>query len=154
MRLLIIMIFLLASKLKAQDVVDFEGLQKRIEKQNDTLYVVNFWATWCKPCVAELPFFERASELNNDKAIKILMVSLDFKSDLERLSAFIQKKQIRNEVVLLSAGNPNSWIDFIDPSWSGAIPATVFYKNKIKLAFYEGDYNQESLNQSINKYLK
>jgi len=148
------LIFILSSGLKAQDVIDFEGLQKGIEKQNDTLYVVNFWATWCKPCVAELPFFERASGLNNDKAIKILMVSLDFKSDLERVSAFIQKKQIRNEVVLLSAGNPNSWIDLIDPSWSGAIPATVFYKNKIKLAFHEGDYNQESLNQSINKYLK
>jgi thiol-disulfide isomerase/thioredoxin len=154
MRLLIILIFLLSSGLKAQDVIDFEGLKKRIEKQNDTLYVINFWATWCKPCIAELPFFERASESHNDKALMILLVSLDFKSDLERVSAFIQKKQIRNEVVLLSAGNPNSWIDLIDPSWSGAIPATVFYKNKIKLAFHEGDYNQESLNQSINKYLK
>ncbi len=136
------MIFLLASGLKAQDVIDFEGLQKRIEKQNDTLYLVNFWATWCKPCIAELPFFENASESLRDKPIKVLLVSLDFKSDLERVSEFIQKKQISTEVVLLSAGNPNDWIDKIDPSWSGAIPATVFYKNKIKLAFHEGDYTK------------
>lgn len=145
--------FLLNSMLSAQEIVDFESLSNRIKKQDDTLYVINFWATWCKPCIAELPFFENASESLRDKPIKVLLVSLDFKSDLERVSAFIQKKQISTEVVLLSAGNPNDWIDKIDPSWSGAIPATLFFKNSLKLAFHEGDYTKESLNQSINKYL-
>ncbi len=59
--------------------VTLEQLQEKvIRPANDTLYVVNFWATWCKPCVAELPYFEEAGEKYKSEKIKVLLVSLDF----------------------------------------------------------------------------
>ena len=50
------------------------------------------------------------------------------------------KNNYTSESFILSAGNPNVWIDKIDPNWTGTIPMTVFYKNKNKIYFHEGDY--------------
>jgi thiol-disulfide isomerase/thioredoxin len=125
---------------------------KIIQPENDTLYIVNFWATWCGPCVAELPYFEQAAKDNATKKVKILLINLDFPSEKMKVIAFIAKKKLKNDVYLLNAGDPNKWIDEIDKSWDGAIPATVFYKSGKKIFFREGDMTQEQLNDKIKTY--
>lgn len=135
----------------AQKIIDFDQFIERTHQQNDTLYVVNFWATWCKPCIAEIPAFEKLNSELKSSPVKIILLSLDFKSQSSNVEAFINKNGIQSETALLSAGNPNSWIDKIDESWSGAIPATVYYRNSEKLEFHEGDYSEETLKNSINK---
>ena len=122
---------------------------KTIHPENDTLYVVNFWATWCGPCVAELPYFEQAYKNNTDKKIKILLINLDFPSEKAKVTAFVEKKNLKNDVYLLNAGDPNKWIDQIDTDWDGAIPATVFYKAGKKVFFKEGDVTQAELDEKI-----
>lgn len=93
----------------------------------DTQYVVNFWATWCKPCVEELPAFDSLLAVTGSSPVKILLVSLDFKEELEnKVKPFLLKHQIRSECVLLDEVNGNDFVDKISPSWSGAIPATLF----------------------------
>jgi thiol-disulfide isomerase/thioredoxin len=135
---------------KQAEVITLEQLRaKTIQPNNDTLYVVNFWATWCKPCVGELPGFEAAGKKFADKAVKIELVSLDFISDKESVNQFIQEKNIQSNVYLLQAGDPNIWIDKIDTTWSGAIPATVLYKNGKKVYFHEGDFTQQVLDSLI-----
>jgi thiol-disulfide isomerase/thioredoxin len=137
-------------------VVSLEQLQaKTIQPNNDSLYVVNFWATWCKPCVAELPYFEKAGREFVDKKIKTLLVSLDFLSQKEKVDQFVEKNNIRNEVCLLQAGDPNVWINKIDNNWSGSIPATAIYKNGKKVFFREGDFStQQELDSVIQTNLK
>jgi thiol-disulfide isomerase/thioredoxin len=137
------------------DVVTFSQLQQQAEaKQNDTLYVVNFWATWCGPCVKEMPFFEEAAKKFNGQKVKIMYVSLNSVKELASVEQFVQNKNIQNQVLLLNAPNPNNWIDKIDPQWSGAIPATVMYKKAKKVFFKEGDFTEDEINEAITKINK
>ena len=95
----------------------------------DTLYIVNFWATWCKPCIKELPAFDSLNVNSKGTTTKVLLVSLDFKEDLKtRLQPFLMKNSVKTECVLLDESNGNDFINVISPDWSGAIPATLFVK--------------------------
>ncbi len=110
-------------------------------KDNDTTYIVNFWATWCVPCVKELPYFEELNIKYANNKVKICLVSLDFPESVEsRLIPFMAKKNINNKVILLADSKTNDWIDKVDPSWSGSIPITLFLKGDQK-TFYEKDYH-------------
>lgn len=132
------------------EVITFEQLQQKVLQKNDsTLYVVNFWATWCKPCIVELPYFEAAGKKFAGKKVKVLLVSLDFMSEKERVIKFADVKKLESQVYHLNAGNPNGWIDKVDNTWSGAIPATAMYRNGEKLFFREGDFTQQELDSLI-----
>ncbi len=145
--------FLLLPDKPVQEVT-LEQLQaKVIQTNNDTLYVVNYWATWCKPCVSELPYFEAASENFKSQKVKVLLVSLDFLRDKQKVDKLVVDKSIKTEVVLLNAGNPNDWIDKIEPQWGGAIPATILYRKGEKLFFREGDFKQTELDSLIQTKL-
>lgn len=135
-------------------VVTFDELQKRIfDIENDTLYVVNFWATWCKPCVKELPAFESAGATFRDEQVKVVLVSLDFPEHKEKgVRPFITDKGIKNEVVILDDPDANTWIPLVSNAWSGAIPATVLTKNGKKY-FFEQSFTTESLDIEIRKLL-
>ena len=133
---------------------DFETFQKKIlQKNNDTTYVVNFWATWCKPCVKELPYFERINKEYADKKVKVILASLDFPNKLQsQVVPFIKKNKLHSEIVLLDDADANSWIPKVSEEWSGAIPATVIYKDDSR-KFYEKSFTYEELKTEIQKLL-
>ena len=107
----------------------------------DTTYVINFWATWCGPCVKELPYFEELNALYDGQPFKQILVSLDDPKKLEsKVNPFIIKNKIESEVVLLADGKANSWIDKVDPNWSGAIPITLILRGEQK-KFYEREFH-------------
>jgi len=142
---------------KAEEVsiksYDFSGLDYLLKKENDTTYVVNFWATWCVPCVEELPNFEKLNAAYKDKKVKVVLVSIDFPKMVEsKLLPFVKKHNLKSEVVHLNDPDANSWINKVDSSWSGAIPATVIYR-KDKRNFYEKSFTFEELEKEVNKIL-
>jgi thiol-disulfide isomerase/thioredoxin len=153
---LISIFFIPGLKKNHAQVITLDQLQARtIHQDNDSLYVVNFWATWCKPCVAELPYFEEAGKQFADKKVKVALVSLDFIADKEKVNQFIQEKNIQNDVYLLQAGDPNIWINKVDSTWSGGIPATIIYKTGKKIFFREGNFaTQQELDSLIQIKLK
>jgi thiol-disulfide isomerase/thioredoxin len=135
-------------------VISFSELQKIIATNDDTLRVINFWATWCKPCVEELPHFEKLTATYKGKPLKVLLISMDFKNKVELVAAFAKRKQLISTVLLLDQGNPNDWIDKISPDWSGAIPATLFVGGKTKAyQFHEGDHDFETLHKTVQLIL-
>ena len=126
-------------------VVDFNQLQPLLEKENDTLYVVNFWATWCAPCIKEIPHFEEIGEKYRDSGVKVIMVSLDMPNQLEsKLVPFIKEHEMRNEVILLDDPRFNDWIPLVDKGWSGAIPATLIYGKGFR-EFHAGELTLSEL---------
>lgn len=127
------------------EVINFEQLEPWLHKQNDTIYVVNFWATWCAPCVRELPYFERINETYASDMVKVLLVSLDFPGQINsRVLPFLERHNVHSEVVLLDAPDANRWIPLVDESWTGAIPATVIYHGS-KRYFFERELKYEEL---------
>jgi thiol-disulfide isomerase/thioredoxin len=137
------------------EVVNLEQLNhKVIHENNDTLYVVNFWATWCKPCVAEMPFFEEAAAKFAAGKVKVVFVSLNYPRELATVDKFVKQKKIQSPCFLLDAGNPNIWIDKIEPEWGGSIPATIMYKAGKKVFFREGEFNQNQLDSIIKTKIK
>jgi thiol-disulfide isomerase/thioredoxin len=138
---------------KPIEIVNFHDLETRLKMKRDTVLVVNFWATWCVPCRKELPDFEKINRDFAGKPVKILLVSLDFVSELDHLKWFIDKNQISSEVIVLNAPDANNWINKIDDSWSGSLPATVFLKNE-KKKFYEGALDYNTIQTEINTMLK
>jgi len=135
--------------------VKIGDIQNRLQNP-DTLYVVNFWATWCSPCVAELPEFNRLDSAWMGKPVKVLLVSLDFtESWPSKLNGFILKKHIKPDVCWLDESDANAFIPMISANWSGAIPATLFsLKSKNMHDFHEGKVDFEFMNDKIRTALK
>lgn len=152
--LLLTSLILFAVSLQAQMKVykGFNDIQPRLSTTSDTIYVVNLWATWCAPCVAELPAFEKLNKKFRNQKIKVLLISLDMPRQIERaLIPFIEKNKIQSEVVVLDDPDSNNWINKISPEWSGAIPATIIFdKNKRK--FYERTFTFEELENEVLKF--
>jgi thiol-disulfide isomerase/thioredoxin len=114
-------------------VIKVTDLEKRVKNNSDTTYIVNFWATWCAPCVKELPDFDSINAVYKTQKVKVLLVSMDFKEDLSsKLVPFITTKKIQSEVVLLDELNGNYFIPKVSNDWSGAIPATWILNGKKK----------------------
>ena len=136
--------------------LNFDELKTVIHKKDNKLYVVNFWATWCKPCVEELPeFMEVNKSYVKDPRFKMILVSLDLVKEMDsKLAPFILKNNIKADVYLLDDNKRmNEWIPTVDQKWTGAIPATVIYRNGIKLEFHEGRLQKKELEQLINKHM-
>ena len=132
---------------------DFEGLEPYLNQKNDTVYVVNFWATWCVPCVKELPYFEKLNQKYKNGKFKMILVSLDFPKMIEsRVIPFIKNKNLLVEVVVLNDPDANSWIEKVAKEWSGAIPATIIYKND-KRKFYEQSFSEVELETEIKAFI-
>jgi thiol-disulfide isomerase/thioredoxin len=132
--------------------VTFDQLERRFRSGGDTVYVVNFWATWCKPCVAELPYLEAYQSANEGKKVKVLLVSVDFERHVDtKLIPFVEKNAIQCEVVHLDAPKANDWIDRVSPEWSGAIPATIARKGTREY-FHEGSFPDiKGVEKFVNK---
>ncbi len=148
--LIISLIFLtcIAKSQTVSSVYKINDLLNRI-KSNDTTYIVNFWATWCKPCVQELPAFDSLLTLTKNTPTKIILVSLDFKEDIEtKVNPFLSKKNINCQVVLLDEINGNDYINKISEKWSGAIPVTLI-KNDRNTNFVENKVTFNELNKQI-----
>ncbi|HEY9176964.1 MAG TPA: TlpA disulfide reductase family protein [Flavipsychrobacter sp.] len=141
----------------AQEIPSYkaEQLMHRLGANEDTLYVVNFWATWCGPCIKELPEFDKLAEKYKGYPVKILLVNMDFKNDYpRRVQKFISKKNLVHEVLWLNESKPNEFIPKITNQWQGSIPATlVYYRKKDWKKFYEGMVKSEQMAVLIDKQL-
>lgn len=135
-------------------VYNFEELKPLLTTTNDTIYVVNFWATWCKPCIKELPYFDDLTARYSDKQVEVLLVSLDFPKKYDsHLKPYIAEHNLKSTVVALNDPDSNAWIPQVDSTWSGAIPATLIF-NKNKRKFYEQTFTYETLEAEVKSFME
>ena len=133
---------------------DFDSFYREEVLNSKGIVIVNFWATWCKPCVHELPYFERINSEMNYEMFNVLLVNLDFNSKYKiSASEFIKNKNIKSKVIHLNDTDPDKWINKVDSSWSGAIPATIIFKDRKKVFFKEGEMTYEEIKSISTKLI-
>jgi thiol-disulfide isomerase/thioredoxin len=146
--LLIVLPAVLGNDLHAQKInaVNSGQLLERVA-HNDTLYIVNFWATWCLPCVKELPSFSVIHDLYAGKPVKVLLLSFDFKENYpRRLEQWVSNKKLSPEVLWFNEANPTEYIPRIAPEWEGALPATLLINNRTQeRKLIQGEVSSELL---------
>ena len=137
---------------KSVEVMKYPELESLMASQKSDVVVFNFWATWCGPCVKELPQFEQLLE---EEDVEVVLVSFDFVEQLEeKVIPFLEKKGINSRVVLLDETDYDSFIDKIEPEWSGAIPATIMLDNRNqKRAFFEKEFKEGELQQAFTAFI-
>lgn len=148
-KVFILTLFLLPAVLIAQDktteIIKLKQLQEHIQASTNHVKVINFWATWCAPCIKELPLFEKLDQERKDVQVTLVSMDLDLDPNPEKVYRFIERKKIKSKVLILDERNPNSWIDQIEKNWSGALPATIIINGKtgqrkfIERELHEGD---------------
>jgi len=135
--------------------IDRKSLTTFLNNKNDTLYVVNFWATWCKPCVAELPAFVSAANHFKGKPVKFQLISLDFESEMQtKLIPFLARKKLGISSWLMTDLDYDAWINSVSKDWGGAIPATLIFNNaQGKRKFIGSELSFEELEVEIKALL-
>lgn len=134
---------------KEATIISYSEFEKMVNEPSDKLRIYNFWATWCAPCIKEMPHFEKVSL--SDPELSLYFISLDDGRKPERVNNFITKRQIQAPVLLLDDIDYNKWISKVHQDWSGAIPATLFIDAGGKKHFYEGEMSEEELKSIIDK---
>ncbi|MBP6304213.1 MAG: TlpA family protein disulfide reductase [Bacteroidia bacterium] len=137
--------------------ITFDQLLQYKTHTTDTIYVINFWATWCKPCVEELPAFEKLNQMYGGRSrVKVLLVNLDSKKNMDtRILPFIRSKELKSKVLFTDVVELNQRLEEIDPAWSGAIPATLFSGKTAAAKFlFEGQMTFEELDVKVRQLIK
>ncbi len=137
-------------KVKIEDVVNMIDT-------SSTPIIINFWASWCQPCVHEIPWFEKAVAELKDTKVKIVLVSLDFASDYKSkaLEQFAKKQGYTSTVVWLDETNADKFCPKIDSSWDGSIPVTLMVNNKKKYRqFFEFQIREERFKLELAKLVE
>lgn len=146
---------LLCGDIHAQEVkkINAEELAAFIHHTTDTVYVLNFWATWCKPCIEEMPVFEKAFDTYKGELVKIILISNDFSKQINtKLKPFILQIGLKNEVWWMNETDPNRWVNKVNLDWEGELPATlVLGGGKRSTQFHAGELNDVELKVMIEK---
>lgn len=158
-RYLVTVLFLgISLSIYSQDVevIDIDGLRDILNRKSDTVYVLNFWATWCKPCTEEMPDLLKISKEYEPDNLKLILISLDLPSVIDtRLADFIKDNGISSRVFLLDDPDANKWIPLVDDSWSGSIPATLIYFPSAGYRdFHEGKVSYGDLKARVSPLIK
>lgn len=132
------------------ELVKLDKLQQLIQNEKEQIQVINFWATWCAPCIKELPLLEKLTAERKDVRVMLVSMDMDLDPDVDKVRKFVMRKKIQSRVLILNERNPNQWIEKLDKNWSGALPATLVVNNKTgKRKFVEKELHEGDLEKLI-----
>jgi thiol-disulfide isomerase/thioredoxin len=152
-----ILICLIGLVAMAQDIPSWKitDIEKQVSTKSGDILVINFWATFCKPCVAEIPSFIKITDQYKDKGVKLQLVSLDLPSYYPaKIKSFAAKRRFNTNIAWLDETNADYFCPKIDPSWSGSIPATLIVNTKTQQRFfYEGEMSAVDFEKALKGVL-
>ena len=149
--------FLVSNTLSAQEITKWKlaDLQAAI-KDADQPTVINFWATFCKPCIEEIPYFQQIVKKYDSAGVKLILVSLDMKELYPaRIKSFAAKRKFTAPIKFLDETNADLFCPAVDENWSGAIPASLFINNKTgHRKFFEEQLTREQVDKEIRDMIR
>ncbi|MDQ6758160.1 MAG: TlpA family protein disulfide reductase [Bacteroidota bacterium] len=154
--LLLIILFFGIFSAKSQTISSWKvtKLQDYISK-SDSVLVINFWATFCKPCIEEIPYYQTIINKYKDQKVKLLLVSMDLKSEYpDKIKSFAIKSKYTNQIVWLNETNADYFCPKVDKAWMGGIPSTLFVNTKTCYhKFFEQQMKPEEFESELKKAL-
>lgn len=152
-RLLLLLLFAGMISAKGQTIASWKvvKLQDYISK-TDSVLVINFWATFCKPCAEEIPYFQTIVNKYKDQKVKLLLVSMDLKEEYpDKIKTFADKNNYTNQIVWLNETNADYFCPKVDKAWMGGIPSTLIINPKTG---YRKFFEQQLRSEEFEKELK
>jgi len=110
----------------------FSEIEPLLTRKDDNItYIVNFWATWCRPCIAEMAYFEQLTSATSRDEVQVIMISLDKPEDVRtKMKDFVESRPLNLPVVAFTDNFYDGWIYKVDQKWQrSSIPVTLFYRN-------------------------
>jgi len=154
--IIVVSLFFFLSEIEAQSIPKWKMsvLEEYIKKSESPL-IISFWATYCIPCIKEIPYFQEMVKKYETNEVKLLLVSLDFEESYpDKIQKFSNKMKFTSPIVWLDEVNADYFCPKIDSKWSGVMPATLFINNKSGYrSFFEESIPQEKFEVEINKLL-
>jgi len=152
--LFVFVLFFSCREVNSQSIPKWKitDLEEYIAK-SDTPVIVNFWATYCVPCIKEIPYFQEVVKQYEEKGVKLLLVSLDFRESFpDKISSFADKRKFTSPIVWLDETDADYFCPKVDSTWSGVMPATLFINNKKgHRSFFEEEMSKEKFESEIRK---
>ena len=155
--ILLVAFFIFITEAKAQTIPSYniDQLDPLIRNSKHPM-IINFWATFCIPCIEEIPYFIQKTKEFEDRNVSLLLVSLDMEDYYpERITNFATKHNFKAPIAWLNETDADLFCPRIDKSWSGAIPATLFVNNSTGYRkFFEDQISEKQLEEEIHSMLK
>ena len=114
---------------------EFGEIAPLFAQDNDTTYLINFWATWCKPCLEELPLLQQVQRENADRPLRTVLVSLDTEEGaIRRIPAYLERQGIELPTVVLT-DEGSGWKRALDEKWDGSLPTSLIYRGGLRYVY-------------------
>jgi len=138
------------------DTIDVDGIKELVKNNSDKLKLINVWATWCGPCVAEFSEFININRMYRGRDFEFVSISADDPANKNKVLNFLQKKQASSTNYLFSIDDKYKLIEAIDPNWQGALPYTILVEPGGKIVYAkQGQINVAEMKKMIveDKYI-
>lgn len=141
--LLILFTFIAVNTLSAQKINVLKGSEvikmAHLNADSGQTIVINFWATWCVPCVRELPYFVQADTSLVGENYKFIFVSFDPTDSKTKVEKFIDKNGLPGTHYIIGTYDDSNFFDQVHPKWQGGIPFTLVITPK-ETKYHEGAF--------------
>jgi len=132
------------------DSIDARGIADVVKNHSDKLRLINVWATWCGPCVAEFSDLVTLNHMYRDRGVQFVTITTDDMANRAKAYAFLQKKQASGLNYIYAGDDKYKLMDVIDPKWKGALPYTLLVEPNGKIVYaHEGAIDFEELKKVI-----
>jgi peroxiredoxin len=111
------------------------GLAELLKNPTDKLMLINFWATWCGPCVVEYPEFIEIQRMYGARDFQFVSLSMDNPNQEDKVLKFLKSKYSAVPNYLIDTEDKYAVIDVVGNEWDGSLPITLLIEPGGKIAF-------------------
>ena len=158
MKKIIFILILISNISVSQEIVSINNVNDIASIKNENkgkVFAINFWASWCKPCVNEFPALVKLNKNYKGDSFNLIFISLDFKEEVStKLIPFLQNSGVDYTSYYLETNRPEEIMDYLNKKWDGGIPATfIFDKSGNLQNFILGERDYEFFEKEIKKLI-
>lgn len=144
----------LAAEEVTLEMVDTEALKTLRKNDTNKLRLINLWATWCGPCLGEIPELVTINRMYRHRGLELIMVSADAHEQKDTVLKFLKKHQASSKNLLFNTTDRDKLAEAIGEQWNGSLPYTILVRPGGEIVYRHHDaINPLELRRAIVKNL-